>query len=120
MTREQAKKWLPMITAFTEGKQIQHKLEVETIWRDVSKPSFLWLPEEYRIKPGPKFRAWNASDDTLGKKVRLKDDHAVQSLITALGKDTIHVAPHGWQKYETLLDDWEQLDGSPCGVMEAE
>lgn len=54
MNREQAKKLLPIIQAFAEGKTVEYKIEKE--WVQTNVPTFnpyLW---EYRIKPEPKYR----------------------------------------------------------------
>ena len=51
MNREQAKKFLPLIAAFAEGKTIQYK-RYDGVWSDIPDP--IWEPvTEYRIKPSP-------------------------------------------------------------------
>ena len=50
MTKEQAKEFLPIITAFAEGKTIEAKGNDNT-WNEVRYPSFGNGPENYRIKP---------------------------------------------------------------------
>lgn len=61
MDSKQAKEILPILTAFAEGKQIQHRDRNTTEnWRDVSNPSFEWSPSHYRIKPEP--RVFHAVD----------------------------------------------------------
>lgn len=48
MTRDEAKKLLPLIQAFVEGKTIQVK--TYNSWKDIDNPS--WSPGcPYRIKP---------------------------------------------------------------------
>lgn len=51
MNREEAKKLLPIIQAFTEGMDIQIKVDGE--WHYCKLPSFNAKPEDYRIKPEP-------------------------------------------------------------------
>ena len=51
MDREQAKKYLPIVTALSEGKIIQ-KLSVSEEWIDVDNP-MLFNDSVYRIKPEP-------------------------------------------------------------------
>ena len=50
MNREQAKKLLPYIQAWSEGKQIQFRREGEVDWVDCNNPEFIG-GYEYRIKP---------------------------------------------------------------------
>ena len=53
MNREEAKKLLPIIQAFAEGKTIQWRDPVKDTWVDESVPN--WNPSaEYRIKPDPR------------------------------------------------------------------
>lgn len=52
MNREQAKEFLPIITAYAEGKTIQ--INDYYGWHDMPDPVFNNLPEYYRIKPEPK------------------------------------------------------------------
>lgn len=50
MKREQAKKLLPIIQAYAEGKTVQHK--VDDKWYDLSDPNFVCFDAKlYRIKP---------------------------------------------------------------------
>ena len=59
MTREQAKKLIPIIEAFAEGKTIQF-FNFEKKWVDREYPSFDDDPSNYRIKPGPKYRPFKS------------------------------------------------------------
>ena len=53
MNRENAKKLLPIITAFAEGKVIERK-DSDGLWLVLNSPAFTNDPENYRIKPEPK------------------------------------------------------------------
>lgn len=74
MNRETAKKMLPLIKAFSEGKAIQVKDGFE--WLDVAYPGFM-EGSEYRIKPdepnGTRFRPWEMKEVPIGAWVRWKD-----------------------------------------------
>ena len=54
MTRENAKKLLPIIAAYAEGKVIQMKFARADKWKDINEPTFDSPPELYRIKPEPR------------------------------------------------------------------
>ena len=60
MTREEAKELLPIIQAFAEGKVIQFKSSITNEWRDFNEPAFNGLPDNYRIKPEPKYRPFKS------------------------------------------------------------
>ena len=53
MNRERAKELLPVIKAFTEGKDIQCRSTDDTQWLDTTIPTFS-ASIEYRIKPEPR------------------------------------------------------------------
>lgn len=52
MTRDNAKKLLPIITAFAEGKDVQSRPEGRETWSNEKDPAF-HPPFEYRLKPEP-------------------------------------------------------------------
>lgn len=68
MTREEIKKVLPVIQAFTEGKIIQTKNGDET-WITIDKEADLNIeslaeyPDCFRIKPEPKYRPFKDADE---------------------------------------------------------
>ena len=53
MNRENAKKLLPIITAFADGKVIEWKNR-DGVWVVVGRPGFSNNPKNYRIKSEPK------------------------------------------------------------------
>ena len=63
MKREEAKKLLPIIEAFAEGKVIQCKNCITNEWRDFDEPAFNGLPDNYRIKPEPKYRPFKTKEE---------------------------------------------------------
>ena len=68
MTREEVKILLPIIQAFAEGKVIQTKNGDET-WITIGKETDLNIeslaeyPDNFRIKPEPKYRPFKDSDE---------------------------------------------------------
>lgn len=64
MTREEAKKLLPIIKAFAEGKTIQSKQinAPDTQWRDIEECNFL-REHSYRIKPESKCRPFRTQEE---------------------------------------------------------
>lgn len=68
MTREEIKKVLPVIQAFTEGKVIQTKNGDET-WITIGKEADLNIeslaeyPDCFRIKPEPKYRPFKDAEE---------------------------------------------------------
>ncbi len=55
MTKDEAKEYLPLITALAEGKTIQFLNTTSKEWRDCNTMNvFGYAPECFRIKPEPK------------------------------------------------------------------
>ena len=67
MTREEAKKLLPIIQAFAEGKTIQ--LFTNGIWEGAENPSFEEL-SRYRIKPEPKYRPFKSQEECWNEMLK--------------------------------------------------
>ena len=67
MTREEAKKLLPIIQAFAEGKTIQFKTK-DRPWFDLLDNN-LEMREvfKYRIKPEPKYRPFKGQKECWGE-----------------------------------------------------
>lgn len=61
ITREDAKKLLPIMKAFSEGKQIQH-FNIDK-WEDTDFMSFTDHSSYYRIKSEPKYRPFKNSQE---------------------------------------------------------
>lgn len=55
MTREEAKHFLPLIKAYSDGKTIQilriTHCTLNKAWVDVKEPSFIGKHDTYRVKP---------------------------------------------------------------------
>lgn len=60
MTKEMAKRWLPLIQALANGKELQvitlPDSTMKSQWSDLPPEgvNFAWCPDHYRVKPEPK------------------------------------------------------------------
>lgn len=61
MDRNQAKRLLPIIQAFAEGKEIQETDGYE--WYDLNDPDFMSNSNSYRIKPESKYRPFANAEE---------------------------------------------------------
>ena len=68
MTREQAKKLLPIIQAWAEGKNIQFLSDDE--WHDINQADFTCYPDKYRIKPEPKYRPFKTQEECWNEMLK--------------------------------------------------
>ena len=116
MTRENAKKLLPIIKAYSEGKEIQHFWENK--WEDIKFPQFVDLPSSYRIKPESKYRPFKSVEECwdemkkhqpFGWFIDIRDKYYTH--ITLLGKST---------DFDYLFNIYTFADGTPFGIKKEE
>lgn len=73
MTREDARKLLPVIQAYSEGKVIQRYRYDSKEWYDVPKYMMLDFkdkPEHLRVKPEPKYRPFKSAKECWGEMLK--------------------------------------------------
>lgn len=125
--KEQYAKILPVIQAWVNGKNIQHRFpeRVDNQWIDnyEDKPNFLASYVEWRIKPEPKYRPWTIDEVPVGGVVRHKEGS--RYVITSaskiegirLGSFTPYFSLYDiFQNYTYLKDNDNTV--LPCGVLE--
>ena len=61
MTREEAKKKLPIIQAYAEGKEIE--MFINNRWVSAESPGFIMELKNYRIKSEPKYRPFKTKEE---------------------------------------------------------
>ena len=116
ITREDAKKLLPIIKAYSEGKQIQH-FNIDK-WEDTDFMPFTDHPSYYRIKPEPKYRSFKSVEECwdemkkhqpFGWFIDIRDKYYTH--INLLGKST---------DFDYLFKIYTFADGTPFGIKEEE
>lgn len=134
MLRENAKQFLPIITAFAEGKIIEIKTDGE--WEAIiGEIKFNANPELYRIKPEPKMRPWKLEEIPIGAIARRKTckdlgERIAQVIIAADITNITENIPCAIMHFETknqvitenLLTHWEwkyahETRWNPCGIV---
>lgn len=123
MDRNQAKKLLPIIQAYVEGKQIQH---LYNEWKDIDvlDIDLAVNPELYRIKPESKYRPFANAEECWTEMLRhepfgwVKDKEAHKFLeCKAIGNILLSIGigdkPYN---YNEVLRDYTFADGTPFGV----
>ena len=125
MTREEAKELLPIIQAFAEGKKIQFRCKTGEWLNILSEFDFTLSPDDYRIKPEPKYRpfktqgeCWNEmlKHQPLGwlRSKRIKD---IYQLITIRNHE-IRIFADLPLRFSRAYREYEFLDGTPFGIKE--
>jgi len=137
MTREEAKDFIPLLTAWANGAALQTRdNERSTNWHDfspTSNASFRKSLECYRIKPTAKYRAWKPEEvvPLIGKAlIRVKGGGAGAGLIVAVAHNSeirfgAYTRDRSWavESSETAFRDYDHsTDGgatwNPCGILE--
>lgn len=128
MNREQAKKLLPIIQAFAEGKTILVQEDID--WRYLSDDAdFNLNPLRYRIKPEPKYRPFTNADECWQEMQKhqpfgwIKDKQdGSYVLITNVNDDEdsggMSINSYGGWNFVGLMDNYTFADGTPFGIKE--
>ncbi len=127
MNRQQAKELLPIIQAYAEGKTIQVKAS-DNLWYEYNgnnnKLKFDSDPQNYRIKPEPKYRPFKNREECWQEMLKHQPFGWVKAyhghfLITGI-KDT--KATFGindnWLDLDYIFGDYKFIDGTPFGIKE--
>ena len=117
ITRENAKKLLPIIKAYSEGKEIEF-LNLGKKWKLLPDPDFDGEPFQYRIKSEPKYRPFESVEECweemqkhhpFGWLIDIRDNY--YNHINRLGKST---------DFYNLFKIYTFADGIPYGIKEEE
>lgn len=141
MTREEIKKVLPVIQAFTEGKVIQTKNGDET-WITIGKETDLNIeslaeyPDCFRIKPEPEYRPFKDADECWQEMLKhepfgwvviiennLSIKYNIQALIQDGVKSTAVLTDDVMSEkfpFEGVLQKFTFVDGTPFGIKKEE
>ena len=125
MTREEIKELLPIMQAFAEGKKIQFRCKTGEWLNILNKFDFTLSPDDYRIKPEPKYRPFKSQEECwhemlkhqpLGwlRSKRIKD---IYQLITIRNHE-IRIFADLPLYFSRAYREYEFLDGTPFGIKE--
>ena len=129
MNIEQAKKLLPIIQAFAEGKEIEYRKLGYKCCMDVTKPTFNIKLFEYRIKSEPKYRSFKDAEECWQEmqkhkpfgwvKDKNKED-GTYVMVTKVsdGRDDMVINGNYNWRLDGLLKCFTFADGTPFGIKE--
>lgn len=129
MTREEAKKMLPIIQAFAEGKEIEFRSKgFDEEWKKVNEiPGLSYSSFDYRIKPESKYRPFKDVEECWQEIqkhqpfgwVREKKRN-VYTQIGFMHTEGIQGTSGGSSNYKAFFDCFSFADGAPFGILEEE
>jgi hypothetical protein len=122
MNKDNAKDYLPLVQALADGKEIQVKSMAKEWITCTQDFYFNATPDNYRIKPEPKWRPWIAVEVPVGMQVRRKGGSKFRMLITSVYENGLYCGPYGCSFGIALADYEHSIDHGttwkPCGVEE--
>ena len=125
MTREEAKRMLPIIQAYADGKTIEI-LDFNDKWKEVDYLHFKLAYNCYRIKPEPKYRPFKTQEECWNEMLKhqpfgwIKYSNfscIIQNIsfngITVIKEQEIH-----YLNFEEHFMNIKFADGTPFGIKE--
>ena len=114
MTRDDAKKLLPIIQAFAEGKTIE--IHERNGWIDMitENPAFDRGQSCYRIKPELKYRPFKGVEECWNEM----QNHHPFGWIKRSGKYVNITLVSGESSYDGIFENATFADGTPFGIKE--
>lgn len=126
MDRNQAKRLLPIIQAFAEGKEIECR--VEDKWHKVLEICNETNPQDYRIKPEPEYRPFEDTEECWQEMqkhqpfgwVRAKEDKSLSLITLMISERDIFINGIGGSGMYDLMEKYTFADGAVFGILEEE
>ena len=131
MTREEAKRLLPIIQAFAEGEVIECRTKPGTIsagipneWTEIKEIGF-WNGIEHRIKPHPKYRQFKDAEECWQEMQKhqpfgwLNGDKCFYNIVSVSNIDVSMANVSGdivILNFSDVMEDNTFADGFPFGV----
>ena len=122
MTREEAKKILPIIRAYAEGKTIQYQERGK--WYDITGSCFSLPVNTYRIKPEPNYRPFRSREEcwqemnnhsNFGWLTRI-DTGNFEHINTVCQEKIRFAVSIEYYRYEDAFKYYKFPDGTPFGI----
>ena len=124
MTREEAKKYLPIIQAYIDGKQVQW-LDETGRWHDANDTllTFYSPPSNYRIKPEPKYRPFKTQEECWNEMHKHPDfgwvtDGYYKSTISVKSDSIVVTISSLEYDFGKAYIHFTFADGTPFGIKE--
>ena len=123
MTREDIKAMLPVLQAFAEGKEIE--IRVKDKWYRVLEICNETNPQDYRIKPEPKYRPFKDEEECWQEMLKHQPFGWVKNKdkgfrLNIVGLNQKRAFTQVGHNYDEAIDEFTFSDGTPFGILEEE
>ena len=135
MTREEIKKMLPILQAFSEGKVIECRtklsfiegLDVTNDWTEMKEIEFR-NNTEYRIKPEPTYRPFKNTEECWNEMlkhnpfgwIKSKEDGSRSLITLIISEENIDINCIGGFNSDKIMKMFTFADGAVFGILEEE
>lgn len=121
MNRKEIKSFLPILQAFADGKEIECREEDE--WYRVLEICNEMNPQDYRIKPEPKYRPFKNAEECWQEMqkhqpfgwVKCKEDGSLGLITLIISEENIFINGVGCNSERTMRG-FTFADGTPFGM----
>lgn len=122
MNRKEAAELLPIIKAFSEGKEIQYKSNGS--WYSAENIVFIGETQRFRIKPETKYRPFANAEECWKEMqkhqpfafTKFKNAKSRYYMITCIASGAVVGMNNTPFDYESMFDTYTFADGTPFGV----
>ena len=131
MTKEEAKKLLPIIQAFAEGKEIEIKTKEGIHWCTLKEDDIQYLDFkkcDFRIKPEPRYRPFNNSKECWEEMLKhqpfgwVKSEEMKFNIVCIRPNGTVRTVINNgiYNSWYSFKDSFRLkfIDGTPFGIKE--
>lgn len=123
MNGKEVKSFLPILQAFADGKEIECREEDK--WYKVLEICNETNPQDYRIKPEPKYRPFNDAEECWQELLKHQPFGWVKDKdkgfrLNIVGLNQKRAFTQVGHNYDQALDEFTFADGTPFGILEEE
>lgn len=126
MNRTEMKSFLPILQAFAEGKEIESREEDK--WYRVLEICNEMNPQDYRIKPEPKYRPFANAEECWKEMlkhqpfgwIKGKEDEYHTFITTVDNNDEMSLSGNSGWSFLGIMNNYTFADGTPFGMKEEE
>ena len=127
ITKENAKIYLPLVKALSEGKRIEYK-DYKDEWGVIEKLMFSDDPSRYRIKPEIKYRPFKSKEECWSEMHKHPDFGWVKckqwghyASLGCVGNVIIRSEDECHRdSFDSMFTEYTFTDGEPFGIKEEE
>lgn len=122
MNRTEVKSFLPILQAFADGKEIE--CNEEDKWYKVLEICNEMNPQDYRIKPEPKYRPFKDAEECWQEMlkhqpfgwIKGKEDEYHTFITTVDNNDEMSLSGNSGWSFLGIMNNYTFADGTPFGM----